>query len=90
MNEVFKDILDSCVVVYLDGILIYSDNPDEHLKHVREVLRCLRANTLYTKVEKCAFSVDTTTPSVSLLALTAFEWTRRDPSYPRLADTTKR
>jgi hypothetical protein len=36
MNEVFKDILDVCMVVYLDGTLIYSDNPDKHLKHVRE------------------------------------------------------
>ena len=60
MNEVFKDITDVCVVVYLDDILIYSDNPDEHLNHVREVLRRLRANNLYAKVEKCAFSVDTT------------------------------
>jgi len=60
MNEVFKDILDVCVVVYLDDILIYSDNPDEHLKRVREVLRRLRASNLYAKVEKCAFSVDTT------------------------------
>ena len=58
MNEVFKDILDVCVVVYLDDILIYSDNPDKHLKHVREVLRRLRASN--TKIEKCAFSVDTT------------------------------
>jgi len=60
MSEGFKDILDVCVVVYLDDILIYSDNPDEHLKHVYEVLRRLRASTLYTKVEKCAFIVDTT------------------------------
>jgi len=43
MNKVFKDILDVCVVVYLDDTPIYSDIPDEHLHHVREVLRCLRA-----------------------------------------------
>ena len=60
MNEVFKGMLDVCVVVYLDDILIYSDSPDEHLVHVREVLRRLRAHNLYAKVEKCAFSVDTT------------------------------
>ena len=68
MNEVFKDIL--CVVVHLDDILIYSDNPDKHLKHVREVLNRLRASN--TKIEKCGTR---RTASVSLLALTASEWT---------------
>jgi len=43
-----KDILDLCVIVYLDDILIYFDNPGEHLKHVREVSRRLRASNLYT------------------------------------------
>jgi hypothetical protein len=42
MNEVFKELLDVCVVVYLDDILIYSDNPADHLQHVHEVLRRLR------------------------------------------------
>ena len=60
MSEVVKDILDLCVVVYLDDILIYFDNPGEHLKYVHEVLQPLHSSTLYTKVEKCAFSVDTT------------------------------
>jgi len=39
---------------------IYSDHPEEHLKHIRDVLRRLRASNLYAKAEKCAFSVDTT------------------------------
>ena len=60
MNDVFKDLLDVCVVVYLDDILIYSETPEDHLQHVREVLHRLRDNNLYAKVEKCAFSVDTT------------------------------
>jgi hypothetical protein len=38
MNDVFKDNLGVCVVVYLDVILIYSDNSEGHLKHVHEVL----------------------------------------------------
>ena len=41
MNDVFSDMLDVCVIVYLDDILIYSDNPELHRKHVREVLRRL-------------------------------------------------
>ena len=38
MNDVFKDMLDICVVVYLDDILIYSDNPEVHVQHVNKVL----------------------------------------------------
>ena len=38
MNDVFSDLLDICVLVYLDDILIYSDNLDNHQKHVWEVL----------------------------------------------------
>ena len=60
MNDIFKDMLDVCVVIYLDDILIYSDNPAEHDNHVREVLRRLRLNNLYAKVEKCEFGVETT------------------------------
>ena len=60
MNEVFKDMLDVSVVVYLDDILVYSDNPDDHIKHVRQVLKRLRANDLFVKVDKCDFGVDTT------------------------------
>ena len=56
MNDVFSDMLDVNIVVYLDNILIYSDNPEEHCKHVREVLHRLRANGLFAKPEKCEFS----------------------------------
>jgi Reverse transcriptase (RNA-dependent DNA polymerase) len=38
MNTIFSDLLDTCVLVYLDDILIYSDNLDKHQLHVREVL----------------------------------------------------
>jgi len=39
MNDIFADMLDVCVIVYLDDILIYSDNMETHQEHVREVLR---------------------------------------------------
>src|SRR6202045_5141988 len=38
MNDIFHDLVDVYVVVYLDDILIYSDNIEQHHDHVREVL----------------------------------------------------
>lgn len=59
MNNIFKDLLDICVVVYLDNILIYSENPTNHTAHIQEVLHCLCTNNLYAKVNKCEFSIRT-------------------------------
>ncbi len=58
VNDIFADMLDISVVVYLDNILIYSNNPAEHREHVREVLRRLRANGLYCKGSKCEYYQD--------------------------------
>ena len=41
VNENFADLLDVYVLVYLDDILIFSNNMADHKKHVKEVLRCL-------------------------------------------------
>ena len=34
MNDIFGDLLDNCVIVYLDNILIYSDDETSHVQHV--------------------------------------------------------
>ena len=34
MNDIFCDIVDVCITIYLDNILIYSDDPTQHKKHV--------------------------------------------------------
>jgi len=39
MNDVFSDLLDVCIVVYLDDILIYSDDIMQHRSYVTEVLK---------------------------------------------------
>jgi len=55
MNDIFSDLLDVCIVIYLDDILIYSNNMSEHHRHVKEVLKCLHKAGLYAKAEKCEF-----------------------------------
>jgi len=55
MNNIFSDLLDVCVVIYLDDILIYLNNMSEHHWHVKEVLKYLHKAGLYAKAEKCEF-----------------------------------
>ena len=55
MNGIFSNLLDICVMIYLDDILIYSNNMSKHHQHVKEVLKCLHKASLYAKVEKCEF-----------------------------------
>ena len=55
MNDIFADLLDVCVVVYLDDILIYSENLQDHKRQVKEVLRRLKTNGLYAVPNKCVF-----------------------------------
>jgi len=58
MNNVFSNLLDVCIVVYLDDILIYSDDITQHQRHVKEVLRRPQKAGLYAKAEKCKFHLD--------------------------------
>ena len=55
MNNIFSNLLDVCVVIYLDDILIYSNNMSEHHQHIKEVLKHFCKAGLYTKAEKCEF-----------------------------------
>ena len=58
MNNIFSNLLDICVLVYLDDILVYSDNSVDYKKHVREVLHRLWNNKLYACADKCSFHQD--------------------------------
>ena len=55
MNSVFMPELDKLVVVFIDDILIYSKNEEEHAEHLRIVLQRLREHKLYAKFNKCDF-----------------------------------
>jgi hypothetical protein len=55
MNKVFMEYLDKFVVVFIDDILIFSKNEEEHDEHLCLVLQKLRENQLYANLNKCEF-----------------------------------
>ena len=55
MNKVFMEFLDKFVVVFIDDILVYSKNEEEHKEHLHLVLGKLREHQLYAKFSKCEF-----------------------------------
>ncbi|QRW20747.1 Retrotransposable element Tf2 protein [Rhizoctonia solani] len=59
MNNLFRNLIDVTVVIYLDNILIFSKNPKDHPTHVKEVLSRLMENQLFCKISKCHFHVTT-------------------------------
>jgi hypothetical protein len=55
MNSVFMLELDKFIVVFIDDILIYSKNNEEHAQHIRIILTRLREHKVYVKFSKCEF-----------------------------------
>jgi RNase H-like domain found in reverse transcriptase/Reverse transcriptase (RNA-dependent DNA polymerase) len=56
LNGIFSDLLDVYVIIYLDNILIFSGNKDDHFWHVSKVLKRLRKHGLYANGKKCDFN----------------------------------
>ena len=54
MNLLLADLLDKCVLVYMDNILIYSKMVDDHAVHVKAVFECLASKNWHVKENKCA------------------------------------
>ena len=55
MNAMFKPELDKFMVAFIDDILVYSENVEDHEEHLRVVLTRLREHKLYAKFSKCEF-----------------------------------
>jgi len=55
MNRIFHEFFDKFIVVFIDDILIYSKNHEEHERHLKIVLQILKERQLYGKWSKCEF-----------------------------------
>ena len=53
MNRVFRSYVDQFVVVFIDDILVYSKDQENHDMNLRVVLETLRNERLYAKLSKC-------------------------------------
>lgn len=58
MNQALHPFIGKFVVVYSDDILIFSKTLDDHINHLREVLRVLRRDQLFATFKKCEFGSD--------------------------------
>ena len=55
MNRVFRPYVDYVFMVFIDDILVYSKDREDHDTHLRVVLETLRKEQLYAKMSKCEF-----------------------------------
>ena len=77
MNRVFQPYMDHFVVVFIDDILVYSKDAQEHEQHLKIVLQILREKRLFEKLSKCVFWL----MEVSFLGLIVYvEGIRVDPA----------
>ena len=61
MNNLFVDMLDKGVIVFLDDVLIYSTMVEKHFELLEKVFACLHKYKFYCKLKKCSFLQWTTT-----------------------------
>ena len=57
MNEILGDLVNECLVCYLDDILVYSPEAESNIQNTQTVLKRLKKWNMYLKIEKCFFQV---------------------------------
>ena len=58
MNIVFHEYLDKFIIIFINGILMYSKNTKEHEEHLKIALQLLKEKKLYGKFKNCEFWLD--------------------------------
>ena len=58
MNSIFFDLLESCVLIYLDDILIFSPTIEQHKKDLARVFDILKTHDMHVKESKCALFLE--------------------------------
>src|SRR6266498_4899848 len=58
INRALVGLINIYYIIYLDNILIYSINPTDYQRYIREVLERLKNFKLYLKLFKCKFSIN--------------------------------
>ena len=56
MTHILREHLDLTAVGILDDVIIFSEDPLQHVQHVRSILQILREHQLYAKIQKCEFN----------------------------------
>ena len=77
MNRVFRPYVDQFVVVFIDDILVYSKDWENHESHLRVVLKTLKKEQLYPKLSKCEFWLNEMSFLGHIVSKKEYEWIQR-------------